>query len=366
MNGYGFAKFLIIFVSCFTANILIADERSTNEPSKNEPSTNEPSTNELAKWDLRENNSNHSDYLNYKLKYRGFITLFIWKELADIAFISDAKIEDFEGNQSCQLAMKLTTENHSFSESLHPYRYQWRSKVSPDLSKVYLVEEIGKGTNEEFNVHWLNWKDNVIDLFHQRQLIVPEEDVYAEEEEYNNSFTDVKDQTPEPFWEKDGKIPMPGYFNHLPNLGNSLDFLVHEKSIEFDQVSGLIDPLALIFSARWHNAINQNKSVFQVIHKDEIREYQIELLGEEILTVGEQEISTTKIYISRKNKQESEDEGFIALWVSNDAKRIPLKYEVEVRIGTIHVDLTEKSLQQYNQPKSCLASGAAPYQQAFD
>ncbi len=329
-------KILIVTILTLTVNTVIAKEKTFD------------------KWRLHNNNTGHSDYLTYKLKYSGFISLFIWKELADVVFISKTQSEDFEGNPICQLEMKLSTENYSFSESLHPYRYKWRSKVSADLAKIYLVEEIGKGTDEEYNVQWLDWQANTIDLFRQRQMIFPEIDVHGEEEEYLNPF-DVKEEPPAPYWEKDGDKPVPAYFNYLPKIENEHNFLVYDKSIEIDQLSSLIDPLAMLYSARWYNKTEHDQQTFNVFHKDEINEYRIEIMGEEILNVGEQEISTTKVNVMRKNVTEAEDEGFIILWVSNDARRLPLKYEVQVKIGTIHLDLTEKSLQTAKHAKSCLS-----------
>jgi len=326
-----FVKLLVVFVLSFNVNVLFAEE--------------------LEKWNLHSNNSGHSDYLAYKLKYSGFITLFIWKDLADVAFISNSQSGDFEGHTSCRLEMRLTTENYSFSESLHPYRYRWRSTVSPDLRKIFLVEEISEGKKEEYNINWVNWESDTIDYFRKRQLIVPETDVFAEEE-YDNYF-DAKVELPKPHWEKDGEKSMPSYFNHLPNIEDSHDYLVYDKSVEFEQITEAIDPLAMLYSARWYNKNELNKPVFNVVHKDEIREYQLEILGEEMINIGDQEISTTKINIKRRNEKEAEEEGFISLWVSNDARRIPIRYEVQVRIGTMHVELTEKSLHEYNQPKTC-------------
>ena len=67
-----------------------------------------------------------SETLDYRLAYRGLFTLFIWKELADVQLTAEA---DTLGR--CELAMRLTTQDHPLAEAVRPTRYLWWSRSRP-------------------------------------------------------------------------------------------------------------------------------------------------------------------------------------------------------------------------------------------
>lgn len=304
------------------------------------------------KWKLAEQLHQGTDYLVYQLDYTGFFTAFVSATLADVAFFSDPKNELIDGQESCQLTMKLTTENHATAESVYPFRYQWKSKASPELDKVFLVEEIRGGVKEDYRASWLDWRNQQLELYRKRNqvLVYPEK---AFQNEYELEFGD-DDNEPKLVWEKGGDKEVPPILDKFPVKDGQPGYLFYEQSVKLTDVDKVLDPLGLIYAARWHD-VNTSIATYNVTYRDEIREYRVKLLGKEILEIGESRVPAIKIDMMRAAEEEVEDEGFVVMWVSDDERRLPLRFEVEAPLGYFSVTLTEKSLKEYKKPMTCLS-----------
>lgn len=305
---------------------------------------------EVEKWHLTRAASASPDTLVYRLEYEGLFTAFVWTPLADVVFSSDREVSRFQGAPVCRLRMRLSTENHKV-ENLYPYRYEWRSRVSPDLGKVYLVEEISRGVKEEHNVAWLDWAGKEINFYRKRNIIEP--DVFEDGEE-GIYATEAKPQAPRVEWEKDGAKPVPDFLNQQPLLDGKYTYLIHEKSVRLETDDALTEPLGLLFAARWADYRQAPRQVFNVSYKDEIRQYRVEMIGRETLEIGSRAIPAIKVKLKRNNEKEAEDEGYVSIWLSDDARRLPLQYEIDVVLGSIRLKLSPRSLQRQKRVKTCL------------
>ncbi|HID49353.1 MAG TPA: DUF3108 domain-containing protein [Chromatiales bacterium] len=292
------------------------------------------------------------DSLKYKLEYKGLFSAFIWTSLADVVFSSARETSPFQDVAGCHLRMRLSTEGYEV-EKIYPYRYEWRSVVSPDLGKVYLVEEISGGVKEAHNAAWLNWPGGEINFYRKRNRIEP--DVFAEDEDVEDGLVfDADPRLQEVIWEKDGARPVPDFLNRQPLLDGKYTYLIYDKSVKLAKDLRLTDPLGLLFAARWADYNRSSRQVVPISYKDDIRQYRIEKVGKEAVQIGTRTIPALKIKLLRDNEEEAEDEGYVAIWLSGDARRLPLQYDIDVVLGRIRLKLLEQSLKQTGRVQTCL------------
>jgi len=304
----------------------------------------------VEKWHVSRQAPENTDKLIYQLEYQGFFTAFVWTTLADVSFTSARNKTGFIGASSCLLDLRLSTENYS-TEDVYPFRYEWRSLVSPDLGKVYLVEEISTGVKEEHKAVWLDWNDKKINLYRKRNKIEP--DVFDDEEdEFYIVEPEVKKNKIE--WEKDGAKPVPEFLNRQPLLEGKYTYLVYDKSVKLASDLLLTDPVGLMYATRWHNYRASPMYDYDVSYKDEIRKYRIKKLGRERVALGTGQIPAIKVRVMRTSQNEADEEGSVTIWLSDDNRRIPLKYEIDVVLGKMRLNLSEASFNRYKKPQTCL------------
>jgi len=303
---------------------------------------------EMERWRLAEKTIDGDEYLVYRLSYRGIFTAFVWKELADLALIAGHLPVTFEQQPGCHLQLKLSTENYAVAEALRPTRYQRRSIVDPTLRRALLVEEIEDSTEDEQNATWVNWADKRIELFRQRRQTTDDSAGF---------FFDDDDPYPaEPEWEEDGAKPLPDFLNTSPLLDGKYTPLVYDKSIDIPDLESLLDPLSLIFATRRHAGNPSQDLVFPVTYEDEIRYYRTHGLGREDVEIGGVLWPAHKLQIKRTRIEGADDKELLVMWLSADEQRIPLRFEIQTKIGKIKIHIRPESLRNNHGAKPCIAA----------
>lgn len=285
------------------------------------------------KWDLLNRKTASTEYLGYKLSYSGLFTMFVWKNLADVVLFAQPEKGTFEGENSCEVVMKLSTENYAFAETFHPVRYQWSSTGSPDLRRTFLIETTDKGASDSHDVVWLDWKSGSFELYRKR-----------EKKSTRRSFWE-DEATIEYFWEEDGKKGLPPFLTHYPKLEGDRSYLIHDKTINGIESDGVIDPLSMIYLIRQHDFEAHGDLVREVTMDDEIESYRARYLDKEVLNIGFSEVPTILVEVTNNDKNMAEQEqGWLKIWLTADAKRIPVMFKLEAPAGRMRVQITETSL----------------------
>ena len=301
----------------------------------------------LAPWNLQQSPGN-AEHLRYRLAYRGILTAFVWKELAEVAFTAAAAISKQAPEPSCELVMRLTTENNGFAEYLRPTRYRWRSFSDPALQRALLVEVIELTDDDrEHRVSWFDWKRRSIELFRLRKRrFVPAflgdwEQPAEDAEEPGRDFlrTLLRDEPPA----REGERRM-SWAKAVP--------------IRPDRTR-LLDPLGFLYAARWHD-YGGGDLVLPVSYKEEIRNYRAHLAGRGSLQVNGTRYRVLEVEMRRRNAREAEEEGFMRVWFSDDSRRLPLRFLVDGFIGKIRLRILPESLARSRQPWPCVAPRSAP------
>jgi hypothetical protein len=297
---------------------------------------------EYERWDLMNSVVPGTEYLSYKLSYSGIFTLFTWAELADTAIYVQPDRKSFEGHNSCQTIMKLSTENYPIAETFHPVRYQWISTSSPDLKRTYLVEVIDKGKNDSHEVVWLDWSNRQFELYRKRELKPSNKNYWGNNDyDYWNS-----EQQVEYVWEKDGKKSLPVFLSHYPELEGGRSYLIHRKSANGLDIEHAVDPLGMVYLIRQHDFHGNDDLVIDVTVDDELKKYRARSLGIETINIGDRKISTRKVEVMLADKAKADEEGWLKLWLTEDQAGIPVRFQVDATAGKMKIEITEQSLSE--------------------
>lgn len=298
----------------------------------------------LPDWNLLETKEQNSEYLLYQLSYSGFLTAFVWKDLANVAFQTTLGQLEFDGYKNCDISMKVSTEKYALAETLRSTRFNWHSKISPDLKKIYLVEKIDLDARTDYEVTWVDWKNKKIDYLKTPEKEEIEFDEWDEEYDFNNEAVDAADE------EIIDNIPL---LMHTPDQHQDKTQLVLANSIPLPDSNEILDPLSFLYAARWNDYKKQKEYFYDIAYKDEIRQYSLHYLGNETLTLYGKNISTIKIEAKRKNEDEADDEGFLVMWLTDSKQRIPVNFIIDGVIGDIRVRINEESLQNNHNIFQC-------------
>ncbi len=313
---------------------------------------------DIVKWSLPQAQGADEEFLLYRLSYRGIYTAFAWKDLADTVIIADNKPYKFNKQKSCQLSLKMSTENFTLSELILPMRFHWRTTVSPDLKQIYLIEEINKNEKDSHQLVWLNQKGKQIEFYHKRKKIRTHDDGDFYEEEYAHM-----DDAPEMVWEAEGKKQPPDFLLDQLVIDGERKSLVYDRAVDIINNDTIFDPLSLIYSVRWHDYSKLKKVDFVVAYKDSFRKYHAHFEGHEKLNIGDRSYNALRIVITREKKEAEDDDkndgAFMVIWLSDDERRIPLRYMVEASHGTVKMDL-KSDLEDYKKTAGCIIPGSLP------
>ncbi|VAW50927.1 hypothetical protein MNBD_GAMMA06-1612 [hydrothermal vent metagenome] len=301
----------------------------------------------ITKWSLPKAKKPDEEFLLYRLSYSGFLTAFVWKDLADTVLSADSAPSKFNGQKSCRLHLRMSTENFLLAESFSPMRYHWRTTINPDLSRIFLIEEINENDDDLHRVVWLNRNKNQIEIYRKRKKMIPQFDENEEYDFYDDNDADLA-------WEKDGKKQPPDFLVENPKIEDGLNYLIYDKAIKIEKNGSVFDPLSLIYSARWYDYGKVGDIDFVVSHKDGFRQYKVFFEDKEIVEIGSKSVNTLKIVIRRHKKESGENEGFMAIWLTDDERRLPVQYLVEAKLGEIRLKINALNFENYQAPVNCV------------
>ncbi len=252
-----------------------------------------------------------AENLDYRLAYRGLLTLFIWKELADVRLLAEA------GDPGrCQLAMQLTTQNHALAETVRPTRYLWWSSSFPGPERVEAV---------------------VIRDLGPKALEVRLGLVMGDRLRYYKRDFEPPPARAEQFEPLEGHRPHPALRLH------------RRKTLPAGR---LLDPLGFVVRARWHD-YQQGDFEAPVLYKDELRRYRAHLVGRTTLQLGGRRLPALEVHFGRSRAGEARREGFMRVWFSDDDRRLPLRFHIRGRLGALEVTLRPRSLDADGAPSVC-------------
>lgn len=283
------------------------------------------------RWHLSETQVPDAETLHYTLAYRGILSAYVWAQLADVVVAAPATPRPFTGQASCELSLRLSTENYGFAELLRPVRYHWRSRVSPDLVRAFLAEEIDDGKRQRHRAVWLDWPGHTVKLYRKRRQ-VPMPQYTPDDEETLGEQPLV--------WEGDGEQPLPAFLDTLPRIDGQLSYLVFDKAAPLPADGSVIEPLASLFATRWHDFDSNGALPMTVSYRDEINAYHARLLGRETVVLPRTTAEALRVAIQRSNEAEAGEEGTLTLWLSDDARRLPLQIEIDAGFGTLRLQIT--------------------------
>jgi hypothetical protein len=291
----------------------------------------------LEPWHLHQSPA-EAEHWVYRLAYRGILTAFAWKELADVAFTARVAPARVQGEAACELEMRLSTEAHRFAEFLRPTRYRWRSFSDPMLQRVLLVEMAELTDDDrEHRITWVDWSRRSIELFRLlKRRKVPE-------------FLGD--------WQQEGRDHglLRALLRDEPEYRPGERLMSWDKALSLDSVTEhLLDPLGFVHAARWHSW-KEGDLVRPITFKDEIRHYRAHLVGREPVIVGGVPRSALKVEMRRRNTGEAKEEGFMRVWFSDNERRTPLKFVIDGFIGRIRLRLLPGYDGERRQPWPCVA-----------
>ena len=302
----------------------------------------------LPNWQLNITpHDNDSEFLHYQLAYSGFVTAFAWKSLANVTFQSTPRQTDFNGASNCVLSMKVSSEQYALAEMIRATRFQWRSTLNWNATKLYFSEKIDLDSRSEHEVTWIDWNKYLIDFY-----TTPEkEDIYIDE--LDEEFDDYDGLSNEEQSMVLNIFPL----SHRPDKNQSSTQLSIVNSVSFpnlQELQELIDPLSLLYTARWNNYSQQKLYSYNVAYKDEIRQYRLQYVGKETLELYGKQVPTIKVESKRLSKDEAEDEGFMMIWLTDDDYRKPVMYTIDAVIGEIQLKINKESLENKQNIPPCM------------
>ncbi len=264
-----------------------------------------------------------TEALHYRLSYSGLVTGFLWKDLADMTLKLTPQQGSFRENPAARLSMEVSTAGYSIAEAIHPLRYHWESILTPDLKRTLLVRVIDEGESDSHEVYWYNWQDNTIAVFRKRKQL--------------DHSIPLFDEEPRLEWEKDFLLPVPTFIDSQQAVAPGLSYLLLANRLPGRLKRDATDPLTMFLQLRQHDFHTQKTLPLQIIHEDELAPYQARLVATEELQHGECTAQTMKIEVRRRDH--SGEKGLMTMWLSDDAQRLPLRFDVEAPLGMLHAKL---------------------------
>jgi len=204
------------------------------------------------------------------------------------------------------------------------------------------------------DVVWIKQKKKRINFYHKRKKIaVPanDDDFFYDDE--HNDFGDDDVET-KMVWEKVRKKKAPAFLIKALSIDPAPDYLVYEKTIKIRSNAPVFDPLSLIYSARWYDYNVVKKVDFVVVYKTTFRKYQLHYAGKESLDIADKTFDVIKIEIKGDEDDAKNGNGSMVIWLSDDERRIPLQYLIEVKSGTIELKINASNLENYQTPIDCI------------
>ena len=254
--------------------------------------------------------------LYYKLSYRGLLTSFILADLADVklTFLADIKPPHAAADsheKGHQFIVSINSEHYLKAELIHAVRYSYIATTDTALEKILFVEKIDRGKAQRHEFLWLDWKHKQTQLF-----------AIDETQAKQNSMQKTTQNIPQ-------------FFDAITLSDQHRQHLVYKKSGDNISHSKILDPLSLIYSLRTKDHAQIRKQFIAV--SDDIRQYKIEFVALEVLDVNGKSYQSHKYKIQTdENKQKS-----FYVWLSDNKKRIPLRFVMDAPLGYLKIDLVK-------------------------
>lgn len=270
-----------------------------------------------------------SERLKYRLSYSGLLTGFFWKRLANVNFSLIPEQIEFRNQSACRLSMEIDSSGYLFAEMIHPVRYRWESTISPSLQQTWLSRTIDTGKSDVHEVSWYDWENSAISLFRKRKEIDKNRDSFESE--------------PDMVWEENHYPPPASFIDPQPQIESGLRYLIQTGQFENRLSKPAIDPLTMIQHTRHHPFKQLETLEMLVVIDEELHHYQARLQEQSPLRIDEQHHpSTLKIEIARM--EESGLKGKMHIWLKDDARRIPLRIDIQAPLGMIHLELHQSHM----------------------
>ena len=286
--------------------------------------------------------SGEVERLFYKVAYRGLLTSYIWMELADVEGIAYAVPDTFKDAPICHAKLTLDTEDYGFAEMVNPMRYSWSVRLSPDLARTYLMQELDLGANDFHNTTWVNYAKQRIETFRRREKKV------KRSSGWDNQYDE--------YWEPDHiKKTLPDFLEQHPLLDNGATFLMRNKFVTKVEANAILDPLGLIYNARSHDFSAKNPYTVYATTDHNYHPYRIELRGKTTIDYQDKDVPVYLVSIRRDDEKAAKQEGEMRMYLADDPWRTPLLFEVDAPLGKMRVllDDVERDEALLADPDSC-------------
>jgi hypothetical protein len=303
------------------------------------------------KWDLLNKVPDSGEYIGYKIAYRGLFTGYTWQNLAAMVLHNKSRTEELNGQAVCQSVMRLSTENFPFAEAFHPVRYEWNAENNPDLSFTRLVKYIDSGKSDNYHVVWMDWPNETIRVYRKRKL---------KSVEQTTQLSFLGDQwaaEPDQVWEGDGAESLPPFLQEYPKVDNGTrSFLIHDKTVRNVGEEAALEPLGVLAVMRSHDYKSQPDFNIDITVDEDVKQHTVRYQGEEVLQIDGVSLPVIRLRVANSAKNQADKEGWMDVWLSNDDRRLPVRYQVDAPVGKMRVQITEESLRynmDFNGPRNC-------------
>jgi hypothetical protein len=75
-----------------------------------------------------------------------------------------------------------------------------------------------------------------------------------------------------------------------------------------------------------------------------------------VLVIGGINLPAIRLRVANSEKNQADKEGWMDIWISQDERRLPLRYQVDAPVGKMRVQITQESLVHnlnYDGPRNC-------------
>lgn len=264
-----------------------------------------------------------SEQFQFRMSFSGFITGYMWKDLAEMSMSLAPDEIQFQGQPAKRIHMSVTTEDYSFSEAIHALRYRWESILDSEMKRTLLVRVVDDGDNESHDVYWYQWPEKSIATFSKRE----QEDVTIP---FFHEETKLK-------WETNTHPAPPAFIDSHAPVADGLSYLIMNKLKRDRLTHDAIDPLSMLVQLRHHDYQAEPELTLNVIHEDDLDPYKATLMSSESIDYDGEEVTALKLRMQRDT--EEGEEGAMTMWLSDDERRLPLRIDVEAPLGALHMKL---------------------------
>lgn len=116
---------------------------------------------------------------------------------------------------------------------------------------------------------------------------------------------------------------------------------LEKESKEFEMPQGVYDPLSAFYQVRFAEIEVGKSSYVPVFDSKKVYDVEIQVLRKETVTVPAGTFDTVLIKPILKSEGIFARKGPILIWLTDDERRIPVKLETEVKVGSISAELKE-------------------------